>query len=144
MPRTPIPIDMEQMEALLRRKLTREDCAAFFKVSVDTIERRIKDYTATEENPEGLTFTQFRDECMVHTRHDLIQAALVKAMGGDNTMLIFCLKNICGWRDRLEGEADVVINNTNIYEKMTDAELDQELAKLRLVGESNELSKSRE
>ena len=91
------PVDMEQLAALCRLKPTQADCAAFFKVSPDTIDRRIKQAT-------GLTFAEFRDQNLVHTRFSLIRKALKKAENGDNVMLIFCLKNLCKWSDK--GEAD--------------------------------------
>ena len=31
----------------------------------------------------------------------LIRTAIKKAERGDNVMLIFCLKNLCQWRDKL-------------------------------------------
>lgn len=86
-------IDLDQLAALCRMKPTQKDCADFFKVSVDTIARKIKDAS-------GLTFAEFRDQNMVHTRFSLIRKAIKKAENGDNTMLIFCLKNMCGWRDK--------------------------------------------
>jgi hypothetical protein len=103
---------MNQLQALMRLKPTAEDCAAFFQCSVDTIERRIKEYTTTDELPDGLSFAEFREQNMVHTRFSLIRTALKKADSGDNTMLIFSLKNLCGWRDKQPGEEDkIVVNN---------------------------------
>jgi hypothetical protein len=91
MGRPPIDIDMDQLAALCRMKPTLEDCAAFFKCSTDTIERRIRE--ATE-----LTFADFREQSLVHTRFDLIRKAIKKAEHSD-TMHIFCLKNFCGFSD---------------------------------------------
>ena len=41
---------------------------------------------------------------MVHTRFMLIRTAIQKAEKGDNVMLIFCIKNLCNWRDKLPDE----------------------------------------
>lgn len=90
-----IEINMEQLAALMRFKPSREDAAAFFKVSADTVERRIKENT-------GLTFLEFREQNMVHTRINLVRKALERATDktkSSDIMLIFCLKNLCGWND---------------------------------------------
>lgn len=87
-----IDIDMDQLGALCRMKPTQEDCAAFFKCSTDTIANKIKEAT-------GLTFSEFRDQNMVHTRFDLVRKAIKKAEQSD-TMHIFCLKNLCDWGDK--------------------------------------------
>jgi uncharacterized protein YbcV (DUF1398 family) len=88
-------VDMVQLKAICRMKPTLKDCAAFFEVSEDTIEARIrKEYKCT--------FSEFREQNMVHTRFSLIRTAIRKAENGDNTMLIFCLKNLCGWADKQE------------------------------------------
>jgi AraC-like DNA-binding protein len=94
MGRPTIEIDLDQLSALCRMKPTLEDCAAFFKCSTDTVERRIRE--ATE-----LTFAEFREQSLVHTRFDLIRKAIKKADQSD-TMHIFCLKNLCGWADKTE------------------------------------------
>lgn len=94
MARPKADVDMDQLAALMRMKPTLADCAAFFKVSQDTIERRIKRAT-------GLSFAEFRDQNMVHTRMQLIRSALERSKKSD-TMLIFCLKNLCGWQDKIE------------------------------------------
>jgi hypothetical protein len=81
-------------------KPTTADVAAFFDCSEDTIERHIK-------KTYRKSFAAFRGENMVHTRFSLIRTALAKAENGDNTMLIFCLKNLCGWKDKPESEETV-------------------------------------
>jgi len=88
-------INLEQLKALMRLKPTQKDTAAFFECSEDVIERRIK-------AEFGCSFADFRDQNMVHTRFSLIRKAIQKAEGGDNCMLIFCLKNLCGWVDKFE------------------------------------------
>lgn len=93
-PRKEIP--HEQLKALCRMKPSKKDCAAFFECSEDTIEKRCMEY-------EGLTFTAFRDKYMVHTRFDLIRKALKQAERNP-AIMIFCLKNICKWADKIESE----------------------------------------
>jgi hypothetical protein len=89
MGRPPKEIDMNKLESLMRFRPDKGDIAAFFQVSPDTIERRIKEWC-------GLTFTELRDEQMTHTKLGLTQEALLRAKKSD-TILIFCLKNLCGW-----------------------------------------------
>ena len=115
-----IEIDIDQLGVICRLKPTLKDCAAFFKCSEDTIERRIKE-------DSGLTFAEFREQNMVHTRFNLIRKAIQKAEKGDNTMLIFSLKNLCSWKDKQKEEIDVVINDPN---KLSRDELDREIDKL--------------
>lgn len=84
-----------QLKAILRLKPTLKDCAAFLEVSEDTIERHIKKHYKC-------TYAEFRTQNMVHTRFSLIRTALKQAESGNTAMLIFCLKNLCGWSDKQE------------------------------------------
>jgi len=93
-----------EMKKLMRMSPTIYDTAAFFECAKTTIEDEIKLRT-------GLTFSEFRDQFMVHTRMGLKRKCIEKAMQGDNTMLIWCTKNICGWEEK--PQAVVEINNTN-------------------------------
>lgn len=96
-----VHIDLDELAALMRMKPTLEDTAAFFKVSTKKIERVIR------EN-YNLTFVEFRHENMVHTRLDLIREAIRQAKSGNTAMLIFCLKNVCGWSDKLDVSNEAV------------------------------------
>jgi AraC-like DNA-binding protein len=102
--RPSIEIDLHQLAEFCKLKPKKEDCAAFFKCSEDTIDRRIKEAT-------GLTFTEFRDQALVHTKFSLMQKAIQEARSGNNVMLIFCLKNMCGWTDKQPGEEDKTIHH---------------------------------
>jgi dihydroxyacetone kinase DhaKLM complex PTS-EIIA-like component DhaM len=95
-------INFEQLKALMRLKPTQKDTAAFFECSEDTIERIIRKTC-------DLTFAEFREQNMVHTRFSLIRKAIQKAENGDNVMLIFCLKNLCGWKDKWEQDVDLTM-----------------------------------
>lgn len=104
MSRPPAEIDIQKLKSLMRLKPTLADTAAFFEVSERTIERVIsKNYK--------LSFVEFRDQNMVHTRLNIVRKAIQKAEGGDNVMLIFCLKNLCGWKDKQPGEEDKTIKH---------------------------------
>lgn len=86
-------VDIEKLKLFCRMKPTLQDCATFFECSKRTIELLIKE-------KEDLAFTQFRDKYMVHTRSALVQKAINMALSGNTAMMIFCLKNLCGWVDR--------------------------------------------
>lgn len=97
--RPPIPIDIDQLAKLMRFRPSKDDCAAFFKCSTQAIDAAI-------ERAQGIGFKEFRDRNMVHVRFGLIQKAQELALQGDRTMLIFCLKNLCGWNDNpIQSEA---------------------------------------
>lgn len=85
------------LDALLQRGATCTDCSHIMDCSTDTIERKIKD-----EYEMG--FKEYREKRMAKTKMKLIEVAISKAIGKDNTMLIFCLKNLCGWKDKYENE----------------------------------------
>lgn len=99
MARPRIEIDQEQLEALCRMNPTLKDAAAFFKCSEDTIERRCKEFGYND-------FADARQQNMVHTRLKLIRKALSMADSGNTAMMIFALKNLCGWSDKLEHKQD--------------------------------------
>lgn len=90
-------IDKEQLEELMRLRPTLLDTAAVMKCSESTISRYIRETF-------DLTFEAFREQRMAFTRQRLVKKALEMAEKGDRTMLIFCLKNLCGWADKSESE----------------------------------------
>ena len=84
-----------QLKNIMRYKPRLEDVAAFFECNSSTVERYIK-------KTYGVTFAEFRLQNQVRSRFEMIQVAMTKALQGDNTMLIFCLKNQCGWADKID------------------------------------------
>lgn len=50
----------------------------------------------------GQDFLTYRNERMEHVRAKLINKAFNLAFGGNVQMLMFCLKNLCGWVERKE------------------------------------------
>lgn len=99
-----IDIDIVQLGAFCRLDPSTEDCAAFFKCSVDTIEKAIKRAT-------GLGFTEFKSQNLVYTRYELIRSAVRKAET-DTKMHIFALQNMCKWSRNTKVESDVNQNVT--------------------------------
>jgi len=97
MARPRIVIDDAKLKALMRLCPSLEDTAAFLECSPDTIEKYIK-------REHGLRFTEFRHQNAVVSRFSLIRTALKQAESGNTAMLIFCLKNLCDWRDRPRDE----------------------------------------
>lgn len=94
-------IDDNKLRQFMRLKPSLADCAAFFECHEDTIRQYIKREYKTD-------FPTFRGQNMVHTRYMLIRTAIKKAEKGDNVMLIFCLKNLCGWTDKHPPTAEEV------------------------------------
>lgn len=107
-------INEAQLKALMRLNPTLADTAAFFECSERTIERFIRDEF-------DLSFVEFRDQNMVHTRLELIRSALKKSERSD-TMHIFCLKNLCGWKNE-PGQAPA--QSLASRPQMTDEQFDE-------------------
>ena len=91
------PFDWQKLDTILQLAASKVMCSEFLNVSEDTIERRIK-------KKYGLTFNQYKERKLTNTKIKLIQKALTEATSGNSTMLIFCLKNLCGWADKTEVE----------------------------------------
>lgn len=88
-------IDWEKLNMALTLGATMDIVCGFMDLSHDTIERHIR-------REHGCTFSEYRDRKMSTIRLKLIQKAQGLAFGGNVTMLIFCLKNLCGWSDKVE------------------------------------------
>ena len=98
--------DWDKLDVILQFKPDIAGAADILGVSEVTLERRIKETT-------NCTFMEYRDKKMAPVKIRLVKKAIDKAMAGDNTMLIFCLKNFCGWSDRpldLNGSDNQVAN----------------------------------
>lgn len=128
MGRKKIDINYNVMNALLQRGATKVACAAILEVSEDTIEKRIRE-------DFDLTFDEYKDSKFEKTKAKLVEKAVDKALKGDNTMLIWVMKNLCGWRDKQPDEVDVIINNNT--NNLSDEDLDRliEEKKKKVLGE---------
>lgn len=112
MSRLPTTVDHRQLKELMRLKPTLADTAAFFECSERTVERIIR-------KEWNLSFVEFREQHMVHTRLGLVRKMIEKAMAGDNYMLIWLSKNMLGYSDKQEVAASVqAIKITKDEEKL--------------------------
>lgn len=93
--RPPIEIDWSKLDICLSLGASLEITAHYLGVSEDTLERKIR----AEKN---LSFKNYRDEKMSGVKLKMLQKAQTLALDGNITMLIFCLKNLCGWADKME------------------------------------------
>lgn len=100
-----IEINFGELDAMMQFKVTKGFVADWFKCSEDTVEKRIKEQS-------GMTFTEYNTLKMNRTGFKLQQKAIEMALQGDRTMLIFSLKNMAGWSDKLESELS--LNKINI------------------------------
>lgn len=88
--------DWKTLNALLQRGASLLACAEILECSEDTIQRHIK------KDFDGITFGEYREKKLQKTIVKLIEKAVDKALGGDNTMLIWTMKNLAGWSDKQE------------------------------------------
>lgn len=114
-----IDLNWDQLDKLCRLGLRLKDCAQILSCSHDVIERRIK-------RDHDMTFEEYKDSQMSHTRRTLISKAIEMADGGNVTMLIFCLKNLAGWTDKVEHGFDkekrTIMLKYNLEEKINEME----------------------
>lgn len=88
-------INYDILNALLQYKVTARYCAEQLDMSVDTLERRLReDY--------DMTFSEYASMRMEKTGLMLQKKAIEEAMKGQPALMIFALKNIAGWTDKVE------------------------------------------
>ena len=88
-------IDWSKLDGMLMFDASKGVCASEFSVSEDTIERAIK-------KKYKITFSEYKRKQLDKTVLRLKQRMIKKALEGDNTCLIFTLKNISDWKDKQE------------------------------------------
>lgn len=90
-------LNHQNLIKLMRFRPTLKETANWFNVSEDTIERRVKKF-------EKLTFAEFKTKYNLDIKHKLMDKAIDMALAGNATMMIFALKNYCGWTDQKQPE----------------------------------------
>lgn len=107
MARKKIDIDWKTLDGIFSIGGTMTMASSILDISHDTIERRIKE-------EKGVDFKTYKESKLDKTRVRLQQKAIDMALNKDNvTLLIFCLKNLCSWTDKLPEnveDGNVVVN----------------------------------
>lgn len=107
MPQPKKKFSWEELNALLQFKVSMVFVADYLGVSIDTIRRRIK-----EEH--DMTFTEYHELRISRTATKLQQKAIEMALKGDRTMLIFALKNLAKWADKIENKSEVIAEGIKV------------------------------
>lgn len=124
-----IEIDYEQLEYLASIQCTLDEIAGFFKVSKDTIRRRIKEkYKIYDDDgneiDQEMTFESFFEIYGATGRVSVRRKQFSVAMKGDRGMLIWLGKQWLNQKDNM-----ININNTNAltnrYAQFNDKELEE-------------------
>jgi hypothetical protein len=92
-------IDWSKLDGMLMFDANRPTCALELNISDDTLDRAIK-------KKYNMTFTEYKALHVGKTVLRLKQRMIKKALEGDNTCLIFSLKNISDWKDQPDKEID--------------------------------------
>lgn len=111
----------ENLINLMRFRPTLKEASEYFNTSEDTVERRIHKWEKT-------TFSIFKEKHSRSIKYKLIDKAIDMAMSGNSTMMIFALKNICGWGDRAEVTKDSEPKVINFKYSMNDLKSEVSLA----------------
>lgn len=100
--------DWEQLDKYLQFKITLKMAGELMGCHPNTIMNHIRDKF-------DMTFAQYSDLKMSNVKVKLVQKALEMARNGNTTMMIFCLKNVCGWSDKnnveVESKGNLIINS---------------------------------
>lgn len=91
------PFSWDKLDGLLAYKASLVVCADILECHENTIKNHIK-------KRHDITFTEYAELKLSRTKVKLVQKALEMANRGNATMLIFCLKNICKWVDKVEND----------------------------------------
>jgi hypothetical protein len=92
-------LDWATLDGILQFGATKSQAADILETSEDTIDRRIKEKF-------NVSFEKYKERHLGKIKIKLQQKAIQMALSANTPMLIFCLKNLCGWRDKPEDLAE--------------------------------------
>jgi len=100
------PFSWDKLDGLLAYKSSLLVCSDILEVSERTIRNHIK-------ARHDMTFTEYSERKLSRTKVKLVSKAIEMATSGNTTMMIFCLKNLNKWADKIEQDirsGNIVIN----------------------------------
>ena len=110
-----VNLNYDQLDALLQFRVTKKFCADYMRVSEDCIDRRLKE-------DHNMTFLEYHRLKMQRTAVKLQQKAVEAALRGNSTIMIFCLKNLAGWADKVDTtNQDVTAKDVNALKEEASA-----------------------
>lgn len=111
-----IEVDYKVLDALLQFKVPLYFVADYMKVSRDTIIRRLKE-------DHDMTFAEYHELRLMRTATKLQQKAIEMALAGNATMMIFSLKNLAGWSDKIDNDIKIQSNGITITVNKDESDL---------------------
>lgn len=115
------PIDWEQFDKLCSIQCSQREIAHWFECSVDTIERAV-------EREKGMKFAEYFEQKRGRGKIALRRKQYEKALGGDNTMLLWLGKQYLEQADKQDIKSD--ITQKLLVETLTDEQLDNKIKQL--------------
>ena len=107
------PFSWDKLDGLLAYKSSLLVCSDILEVSETTIKKHIK-------KRYSLTFGEYAEKKLSRTKVKLVQKAMEMANAGDRVMLIFCLKNINKWADKVDDGVVINTQKINLSYKVSD------------------------
>lgn len=102
-----VEVDYKVLDALLQFKVPLYFVADYMGVSRDTIIRRLRE-------DHDMTYAEYHDLRLQRTATKLQQKAIEMALAGNATMMIFSLKNLAGWSDKIDNDIKIQSNGITI------------------------------
>ena len=93
------PLDFAKLELLLELYPTKKYLATYFDCSEDHIEREIA------KQFDGITFAALRERAIEGRKREVLGWAYKYASIGNERLIIFLMKNLHKWSDKIEIEA---------------------------------------
>lgn len=112
-----LKLDYNALDALLQHKITKKFCAEYLNISETTIDNKLRE-------DHDMTFTEYHALRMERVSTKLQQKAISMASNGNIVMLIFCLKNISKWQDKIEIEGTLNVNTFTDWAAKTAKQLE--------------------
>lgn len=118
--------DWAQLDKYLQFKITLKMASELMECGETTIKNYIK-------QKHNMTFTEYSDLKMSKVKVKLVQKALDMAFNGSVPLMIFSLKNICGWADKLEQSVSQETVQRIIEIKKADEQSQQDVIETKAV-----------